>query len=222
MLGYLPRTFLVCSLLITAICAEARIGESRSTIERRVTDRNQGLVIDDEALMRHYINQTKFRDAVLTIDSRGELVVHDNLDLSIGIYYKTIGGERAYESKLVQKNGKPIDNPDGWLYFVVYHKGKSVLEAYKKSGNVTNAEVNGLLSRNQGNSSWTPGKLPKEKYPDDYEPFLPHGYYRNDLEVLANSAGDTVTVFLLEIDRHLNKTKEERENEKAPDSLSGF
>ncbi|WP_309387778.1 hypothetical protein [Cerasicoccus frondis] len=225
---YLPRllTLTVC-LILSSTLTEARIGESRSQVERRVTDDNRGIVIEDEALIRHYLNQTKFKDALIGVNDRGEMGVHENLDLTVGVYYKVVGNERAFESKLIQKEGrnagKPVDNPEGWLYFVVYHRGKSVLEAYRHLGGVTQAEINGLLARNQGGSNWARGKLPEENYPDkDYKPFLPHNFYRNDNEVLANHEGDTVTVFMLEIDRHLNKTKQERESESAPDSLAGF
>ncbi|WP_309397664.1 hypothetical protein [Cerasicoccus maritimus] len=220
-------SLLFISLVIFSASLHARIGESRSTVERRVTSDNRGIIIDDEDLMRHYLNQAKFKNALMGMNDRGEMAVHENLDLTVGVYYKVVGDDRAFESQLIQKSGRhagqPVNNPAGWLYFVVYHKGKSVLEAYRHIGGITEAEVNGLLARNQESSNWARGKLPEDQYPDkDYKPFLPQNFYRADGKVLANQDGDTLTVFMLEVDRHLSKTKQERESEDAPDSLAGF
>lgn len=220
----LPRLLLAFLTLIvlTAPTAHARIGDNLSTIERRVTNGNQGLRIEDATLLAHYLSQTPLQSLVVTQDARGEMVVHGDLGLSVAVYYKTVG-ERAFESQLMQKNGRPVDNPPGWLLFVVFHRGQSVLEIYKRSGSITQAEINGLLSLHQGGSTWVREKLPKEKYPNDkYQPLLAHNHYREDAELLANADSSSLMIFAIGVDEHISKVKRERESAKAPDSLSGF
>jgi len=223
MTRYKTRLFLPLILsFIACLVVDARIGESRSTIERRITQGGHGLVLDDKDMIDFYLAQTPFTNVVVDRQG-GEYVIHSNLKLSLGAYYKLIGDGRAYESRLRGQNGQPVKEPAGWLLFVVYYNGKSVLEYYKRSAPITAAEVNGLLALNQGSSNWVREKLPQDKYPNkDYKPVLDHALHRSDGELLANPSDNALLIFHVDIDDHLSKAKHKRESEDAPDSLAGF
>ncbi|GHC10358.1 hypothetical protein [Cerasicoccus arenae] len=218
-----PRTFaLIAACMLAVITAHARIGESKSTIERRITAGNRGIVIDDD-IANFYLDRSPLKSAMLTPNSKGELVPHDDLNLSVGVYYKKVGNDRAFSSELVGRDGKPVREPDGWLLFVVYYKDRSVLEVYTRSGSINEAESNGLLAMNQASSSWVKGALPEDKYPNkDYKPLLPNNLHRTDGEMAANLNGNSIMIFMINTDDLLGKAKKERENQSAPDSLAGF
>lgn len=219
---YISRLIVLALITLSCLSAHARIGESRRTIENRLTQGGRGLVIDDDDLRHYYIRQAPFT-ALIMERVGGEFAIHPELNLSVGVYYKTIGDERAFKSRLTQDNGRPVEHPAGWMLYVVYYKGQSVLEYYARSGSMTEAESNGILLLNQGSSNWVNDKLPEEKYPnDDYEPLLPHKFHRADGKLLANLESNGLMIFQIEVDAMLSQAKHKRESEDAPDSLAGF
>lgn len=214
------RYILPVLITLSCLCADARIGDSRNSLERRITDGGRGLVLDDD-LAGFYLQNRPFTALVLE-STGGNYRVHRDLNVDVGVYYKVTGNDRAFESQLRQKNGQPVQSPDGWLLFVVYYKGSSVLEMYVRSG-MTRAEVNGILALSQGSSNWVDGKLPEDKYPnEDYKPSMPHSWHRADGKLLANQSDQGLLIYHVDVDDLLNKAKQKREGEKAPESLVGF
>ncbi|MGE9294935.1 MAG: hypothetical protein ACQKBV_01405 [Puniceicoccales bacterium] len=209
----LPRWSLIVFILAgISLGAHARIGEDRSTLERRLTEAAAVEVTDNEIIAQH-LEDAPFNGLLPT----------DDREIQTSVYYKKADGSRAYSSNLVDDRDRPVRAPDGWIVVVVYYKGRSVLEFYKRSGGLTEPEAHGILLLNRGGANWVKEKLPKDNYPsDDYKPLLSHTLHRSDYQVLANNGRGGLTLYSVGFDQHLSDTKREREQESAPESLAGF
>ncbi|MEO0794528.1 MAG: hypothetical protein AAFX93_05185 [Verrucomicrobiota bacterium] len=214
MKSLLPRL----SVIALACClgiqlANARVGDSRSTLERRLlTEGGAVKLLDDEVFEQHF-KKSPFKDTLDPESDTYEMV----------LYYKTADGGKAYSSRVLDDRERPVANPDGWLIFVVYARGQSVFEAYKRSSGLTEAESNGLLLLNRGDGTWNRGTLPTDAYPSkDYKPLLKHNLFRSDNQLLAQQNGSYLVLFDVDFDAYLSRTKHEKEMEEAPNSLNGF
>jgi len=211
---YLPRFALaVLAFNLGTNHGFARIGESRSSLENRLIEKGGAINVSNGQVYQHLLQKTPFTAALPP----------DDKEVTVAIYYKKADDERAFASQLLDDRDQPLKNPPGWILYVAYYQGQSMLEYYRKPGGITEAETNGILLLNRGSANWVRQKLPETENPgDDYESILPHNLHRSDYRVLANATGDGLLIFNVGFENHLGKLKREREKEAAPDSLAGF
>jgi len=209
----LPLLVITATLLLAMFPAQARIGDSRSGLESRLRGEGNAIPVTDERVFNQLMRHASFR----------QHLPDDEEKIEVAIYYKKTNDDRAFGSELVNENDRPIENPDGWLLYVVYYEGRSMIELYRRSGRISDPETNGILLLNRSSASWVRSALPEAQYPhDDYEPLLGHNLHRTDYKVLANSAGNSLLIFSVGFDDFLGKLKREREQSAAPESLAGF
>lgn len=196
---------LCASLVITAFSstAEARIGERRESIERRLFA-SGGIVYRDDAVKadrRKGMPYLKYFE-----------LLSDSAD--VRIYYKTADGRRPASSELEEKNMLA-----GWDLHVVYVNGKSAIEVYKRSQGMSDFEFNQLLALHAGGSFWKKIAKGEESNPSAF------GYdiFRDDGVVRGKKlGGDRVMFFDARIDQSLAEMNTNDLLEKAPVSVSGF
>ncbi|WOO39793.1 hypothetical protein [Rubellicoccus peritrichatus] len=204
---------LLTYLLFLSLClgeAQARIGESRSTLEGRLLKDRQAIKVSSRklpGLIEH--KSVPYRRFLEYFPESAEHMV----------YYKPAEGEQASTDDL------DVTFPDGWMLHVVYYKGRSVFEAYRRNGaGINRYEESGLLLRTKGESFWknVDGK-------DREETAMGYTMERDDGEIRANRQGNFMIFYMPEFDLAI-KTQLDEENaeadelaqEKAPDSLAGF
>lgn len=199
-------TALLCLLFSVPAAAEARIGESRETIERRLFSAGGIVYRDDqiEASRRRGMPYVKFMD-----------FMPDSAELRI--YYKTPDGRKPKSSSMEEKRMLP-----GWDIHVLYVRGKSVLEVYRRSQGMTDPELNLLLAALAQGSYWK-----KVKPAPDDEKALPSAFgydmERDDSLVRGKMQGrDTLMVFETGFDAGLAEMESADDLERAPDSVNGF
>lgn len=128
-----------------------------------------------------------------------------------------------------------LSNEDGWRVHVYYLRGQSVLECYRRVGNVlSEAEVNAILARLRGGDVWR--KEEKKSGPDTV---LGYGYQLgqgSNVSLRARQQGDWLIIYhkrfddflmerkkLWDADEQKRKAEERTEQEKrAPVSVEGF
>lgn len=215
----LPRLHggLLVALLASLAVAHARVGDSRSTLEKRLSS-SGGVVVTDEALANQLLNSSGLAPF---------LAWEDEPALRPVVYFKSDEGERVFASRvneeLLDDRNRLRKQHEGWVVFVLYHKNRSVLEQYQQTGGLTEAERNGLLALCQGGSQWKQGELPEEAYPaEDYRPLLPRNLHRADHQLLASTKGNALLIYDLDFEHALHQAKIKREQNSAPESLSGF
>lgn len=200
---------LVCLLGIVH-GVQARPGESRSTLERRLLDGRIAVKFPD-------------REIDAKLEDRG--VPYKNLfeffpeGLEHEIYFKPAGAEKASQGDIETKS------PEGWELHVIYYKGQSVFEAYRRNGGgISRFEQEGLMMLNKGQSFWK--RVDKNQIKDSA---IGYDFERDDGELRAARRGNYFIIFLPEFDNMLfAKMEEERQladedaKEKAPQSLAGF
>lgn len=120
-------------LLVSPIVLFARIGENQKVIEKRLDKSHAGDAYDESAQ-----ENLKSRVSYKKIFPHLEKM---NQDYEIVVYWKSDDGEAPSKLKL------PKPMKIGWDYHVVYLKGVSVLEYYKKNGGVkiNDFELSGLF-----------------------------------------------------------------------------
>lgn len=216
-----PLKLFVTLYLFTVCCvAEARIGENKGTLESRLLSRESNAIkIGNKELYAHYMKTFPLNNELSSIED----------DIEIVVYYKNAQGQKPIVSKLFNGNRRPIDKPRGWLYYVGYMRGKSVIEVFKRSKGISTIESNGILQLNRGNSNWIKGELEKDILEDESKKGVPklrpvfrYNLYRSDEAVRASVRGDVLIIFDSDLDKHISKVNYLNEVEEAPNSLSGF
>lgn len=208
---FIALTFLVCLLLPQG--AEARIGESRESFERRVLS-NGGILFkkDEESSSRQ--KSGPYASYMQYLGSSTD----------VRVYFKSDDGSQPTQSDVA---GGALGS--GWEVHVLYVGGKSVLELYKRIGSITEYEMNALLAILGGGGYWKEPEpaassdvaLSSEK---DEPPPSAFGYdfVRSDGEVRAKKSGTGLMVFQKQLDEYLAKQHESNLLQEAPKSVQGF
>lgn len=197
----LVLSVLVIGSFLPAV-SEARIGEGRETLERRLLSSGAVIYRDDaiEANRQRGMPYVSF----LTL-------LEDSAD--VRIYFKTADGRRPQSAEL-----NPQRMGAGWDLHVVYVGGKSAIEVYKRSQGISKYEMNELLARQAAGSYWKKverGKAGKTAL--GYEMERADGALR-----ARKHGGDGFLVFDTALDLKLAEMKEEDLKETAPASVEGF
>ena len=184
---------------------EARIGETRLTIEKRLLKSGGYQYRDDKILLNRKRGMPY---------SKFEEYFPEKADLRI--YYKTIDGRKP-----LSKDVKASGMLEGWNLHILFVRGKSVIELYKRSDRITEFEFIQLLNLQSGNSFW------EKKSENDLEPgqFSTFGFdfQRNDQVLRAKKMGtNTVMIFSTSFDHLMKKNIREEQMNDAPSSVDGF
>lgn len=197
----------IAGLMITLLCpatSKARVGESRASIERRLSGAG-GIV---------------YRDRDAKNDRRRRMPYPRYLEYlpesaDVRIYFKTADDRNPNSSELEAKK-----MPDGWDLHVVYVGGKSVIEVYKRSRGITSQEFNHLLALHAEGSYWK--RLNKKEKSETVSAFGAN-MVRDDEKVRAKKmGGDTVLFIDADTDKDLAEMNVNDLEEKAPVSVEGF
>lgn len=200
----LPRFFvLIGFFVITAPLVQARIGESRNTIEGRLLN-SGGLPYKDEATIAARSKGKPYKKFEAVLPPSAE----------VRIYYKTADGTRPKPSEL---EGRRVGS--GWDVHVLYVNGRSVLEIYERSQEISEFELNQLLAVQAGGAFWKKLEASEEKAASAFD----YGMIRSDGEVRAIKVGEKGLLFVdAAFDTRLAEVKEADLLEKAPVSVQGF
>ncbi|MFP4261237.1 MAG: hypothetical protein ACLFS1_09180 [Opitutales bacterium] len=196
---------LLCPLFVVLAPApaQARIGESRSSLETRLFN-SGGVEYNDDDM----VASRKKGKPYTKLDG----VMPASAD--VRIYYKSAEGIRTKPSEL---SGRRVGS--GWDVHVLYINGKSVMELYERSGSMSDFEMNRLLAVQSGGSFW------KKVGKDDKEMPSAFGFsmIRDDEKVRAKKSGRNGLLFVnSQFDTRLKEIKEADLQEKAPVSVQGF
>lgn len=189
--------------------AEARIGESQSTIERRLFA-SGGIVYRDDVIetsRQRGMPYLKFTD-------------YFPESAQLRIYYKTDDGRKPKSSQMEEKRIS-----DGWDVHVLYVRGKSVLEVYKRSKGMSDYEFNILLQLQADGGFWKKVEKTEQEEGAEEPPPSAFGFQmeRSDGQVRAKKlGGDSLMIFNTELDMRLAQSQEADLQELAPLSVSGF
>ncbi|NBQ01953.1 MAG: hypothetical protein EBU27_01745 [Opitutae bacterium] len=202
-----PNILIILTFFLTqtGFLLEARIGDDRLTLEKRLL-RSGGYQYRDEQVLA---NRRKGMPYI-----KFEEYFPDRADLRI--YYKTTDGRKP-----LSKDIKTSNMLEGWNLHVLYVQGKSVLEIYKRSEKISEFEFIHLLNL-QSNGSFWEKKSDKELEDNEYSTF---GFelQRNDKMLRAKKIGsNAVMVFSSGFDHLLKKTIRDDQMENAPSSTDGF
>lgn len=202
------KPYLLLPLLFTFVATfflEARIGETRLTIEKRLLKSGGYQYRDDKILLnrKRGMPYNKFEE-----------YFPEKADLRI--YYKTIDGRKP-----LSKDVKASGMLEGWNLHILFVQGKSVIELYKRSDRITEFELIHLLNLQSGNSFW------EKKSENDLEPgqFSTFGFelQRNDQLLRAKKIGsNAVMIFSTGFDHLMKKNIREEQMANAPSSIDGF
>jgi hypothetical protein len=202
------KSYLNFFLLFCISCPsylDARIGEDRLTIERRLLKSGGYQYREDNTIenRKRGMPYLKFED-----------YLPEKADLRI--YYKTIDGRKP-----LSKDIKTSSMLEGWNLHILFIQGKSVLEIYKRSEKITEFELIHLLNLQSGNSFWE-----KKSHTDlDTGKFSAFGFEleRNDKSLRAKKLGaNGLMIFSALIDHQLKKNIREEQMGSAPESIEGF
>lgn len=204
-------TFLsLCGLFLSVHpTVEARIGESRDSLERRLLNAGGIVYRDDvvEANRRRSMPYLKFLE-----------FIPDSVD--VRIYYKTIDGRKPKSSDMEEKRVHP-----GWDIHVLYIRGVSMLEVYKRSQPMTDPEMKLLLATLAQGSYWKKVDTTAAEAAGEEKKVSAFGFdmERNDGKVRGKKVGQTtVMIFDAALDTRLAKMQVEDDQERAPTSINGF
>ncbi|MGC6504987.1 MAG: hypothetical protein ACON39_00245 [Coraliomargaritaceae bacterium] len=205
------QTFSFCSFFCGLFVwlnpsVEARIGESRDSLERRLLNAGGIVYRDDvvESNRRRNMPYMKFLE-----------FMPDSTDLRI--YYKTIDGRKPKSSDMEEQRVHP-----GWDIHVLYVRGVSMLEVYKRSQPMTDPEMKLLLATLAQGSYW---KKVDKTATEEAEGDSAFGFdmERHDGKVRGKKIGQTtVMIFDSALDIRLAEMRVEDDQERAPASVNGF
>jgi len=204
---YIQRalTLFTASILLsifTSHSAEARVGESKESIERRLTSSGGIIYRDDklEAARRRGMPYMQYMDFL-------------GSSADVRIYFKSADGRRPTSSELEEKRVNA-----GWDLHVVYINGKSVLEVYKRSQSMSGYESNQLIALQGGGSGWKKvGKEEAEASAFGYDMESSDGSVR-----AKKLGGDRILFVDAKVDAGLAEMRTNDLLEKAPLSVEGF
>ena len=190
--------------------AEARIGERKDSIERRLFS-SGGIVYRDDIVEQARRRGMPYLKYLELLPESSE----------IRIYYKTANGRRPASKELDAKRILA-----GWDVHVLYVDGKSVIEVYKRSQAMTDYEYNQLLALQADGSYWkkkekAPKSADQQKSGEDISAF---GYEMQTANgtVGARKIGNGLLFFDRELDQLLAEMSDSDQMEKAPISVQGF
>jgi hypothetical protein len=187
---------------LTPAPAEARIGDRRESLERRLFA-SGGVMYRDDIVEEARRKGMPYMPFIEFFEGAAD----------VRIYFKTADGRRPTSSEL-EKNRMNA----GWDIHVVYVNGKSMLEIYKRSQGLSEFEFNQLIALQGNGSGWK--KL--EKGEAEASAF---GYEMesNDGSVRAKKLGGDRLLFVdAKVDVGLAEMNESDLLEKAPISVNGF
>ena len=193
----------VAGLSVTS-SADARIGERREAIERRLFATGGIVYRDDviEAARQRGMPYMKYMDYMPG-------------SAEVRIYFKTDDGRRPVSSELDAKQVSA-----GWDLHVLFVNGVSLAEVYKRSQGMSEFEFNQLLAIHADGSFWrraTPEDL------EEMESAFGMNMVRDDGLIRAKKlGGDTLMVVDSEFDAKLAELNENDLLERAPVSVRGF
>ena len=193
----------VAGLSVTS-SADARIGERREAIERRLFATGGIVYRDDviEAARQRGMPYMKYMDYMPG-------------SAEVRIYFKTDDGRRPISSELDAKRVSA-----GWDLHVLFVNGVSLAEVYKRSQGMSEFEFNQLLAIHADGSFWrraTPEDL------EEMESAFGMNMVRDDGLIRAKKlGGDTLMVVDSEFDAKLAELNENDLLERAPVSVRGF
>jgi hypothetical protein len=199
-----PALFVCIALVWSPLEAEARIGERKDTIERRLFS-SGGIIYRDDATRQ---NRQRRMPYLKYLDFFGG-------SSEVRVYFKTADGRKPASSELEEKN-----MGDGWDLHVVYVNGKSVLEVYKRSQKMSEHELNYLLTQAAQGSFWK--RVEKDEMAEAVSAF---GFemVRDDGSVRSKKlGGDSILFVASGVDERLAKLNDSDLQEKAPVSVDGF
>lgn len=202
--------------LMSSLLLDARVGESRSQLESRLLrSSGKGLEIRGDELIQFYRQQSPVYGWIEPIKDDVDLVIYFKINEDViptsGRLWETTGN----------RGRRPIRRPEGWLVYVVYYRGQSVLEYYLRSQALSPYEERGLLSLHGKFDDWKRGRLP------DSEEFrqmsvLPVNRYLPDGSIYASVGNDHVVLYNPRLDELIAERRSELQRKEAPVSLQGF
>jgi hypothetical protein len=201
---------LITAVLILCSTAQARVGESRSSLESRLLKDRTAVKVP-----------SRLQEKLLNDRSVPYRALYEYFPESAEqeVYYKLSEDGQATTADL------ETTFPDGWMVHVVYLNGQSVFEAYRRNGaGITRYEEEGILMVNMGGSHW------QRVNPKDVQnTAIGCSLERTDGEVRAIRKGNFLIVYRTEFDEAVKKLQDEANaesdaeaQENAPDSLRGF
>jgi len=195
---------------------EARLGESMSQFERRlVSSSGKGIEVRGDELIQFYRQQSPVYGWIEPIKDEVEYKIYFKINEDV---IPTSG--RLWESA-GNRGRRPIRRPEGWLVYVVYYRGQSVLEYYLRSQSISPFEERGLLSLNGEFDKWKRGRLPSSKEFRSVD-VLPVNRYLEDGSLYASVGGDHVVIYNPRLDELIVERRNEMQRKEAPASLIGF
>lgn len=192
--------------------ADARVGERRDALERRLLAAG-GIVFRDEDERTNRRQGGPYSKYMDYLGGSAE----------VQVYFKTDDGRQPRQSEVAEKT-----LGSGWEVHVLYVNNKSVLELYKRVGSGTSEyEINALLGLLGGGGFWKEPEIPAEDLVATEEEEPPptafgFDYVRSDGEVRAKKVGGGLMVFQRQLDEYLAKQHESELLQKAPKSVRGF
>lgn len=190
--------------LASPSAADARIGERRESIERRLFS-SGGIV---------------YRDDVIEANRRKGMPYMKYFEYLPGsadvrIYFKTADGRRPTSSELEEKRIAA-----GWDLHVVYIGGESAIEVYKRSQGMSEFELNHLLALHGEGGYW---KRPSKEEMAEVVSAFGVEMIRSDGRVRAKKMGGDGLMFVdSEVDTKLAEMNTSSLQESAPVSVDGF
>lgn len=195
--------------------AEARIGESKSILERRLFGVG-GVAYRDEEIIAA-------RRKGMPYEALLDYVVSD---IDVQVYHKSATGEKKQRSKFSSKRMLP-----GWDLHVVYVNGASVLEIYQRSSKMTEQEQNLLLHLQGQGNRWkrmsqgqqqVGGEVPDAESERRNMSIFGYEMVRNDGLVRAKRYNGGMLFVDAEADAKLAIARDDDRNTLAPESVNGF
>ena len=193
--------------------ANARIGESRMVIERRLTQAG-GIVYRDEAIKQSRLRGMPYMRFYNYYPEITE----------VRIYFKTDDGRKPKSSQMSESQ-----TATGWDIHVLYIEGKSVLEVYARSRQVmTEYELNHILQMQAGSGYWSrvvPANsiASKDSVETDFPSAFGHEMERSDGRVRAKKIkANAIMLFDVDLDVRIARQQQADLQEQAPISVNGF
>jgi len=206
----------------------ARIGDSKSNLESRLLKAN-GIVLREDSLLENRQTGMPYL----------EYEEYFPKPYEVRLYFKPADGRRPKPEELANNKltqafdrRSPARKPlsaidttqkklDGWELHVLYVKGNSVLEVYKKTSDITEFEIKHLLVIQAGKSFWqesTPQDLPDGKFSA-----LGFQLARDDGQLRAKKLGSrAIMIFRTQTDEFFHAAQQKDQTQLAPESIEGF